>query len=803
MDAAPLLRRAASLLLPPGQKDAGAYFSCPPPLLVNNRSREAEVSILRGMQAGRSAPGRAQAGGPGRSLAYLNGVAVERVKHLGGGRAKALRQKGIRSVTDVLLHVPRRYIDRSRRMTLAEAEEGAEATVIGRVDRVWVRRPRRGLVIVEAVISDGTGRLRAVWFNQEYQARRLDRAAEAAFSGKIERYRGRLQIMSPAVYILDSGGESLAVGRVVPVHPAVGQVGPSFLRLGVHNALKRSRPITDPLPAGLRSRNELIDRDQALASVHFPESMAEVAPARRRLVFDEFFRLEVALAMTKQRRTAASQGIAHRLEPEEGGAGLVEQFVSALPFRLTGAQSRVIGEIRRDMASPLPMHRLLQGEVGSGKTVVAVAAALTGVQGGFQAAVMAPTEVLAEQHYEGVAGLLSASGMAPALEGELPMLDEGGPGRGGGQDARPLGGKAVRAALLTGERSDVNFRRRGRTGRGEMLDMIAGGRIDIVIGTHALIQEGVRFARLGAAVVDEQHRFGVHQRVELKEKAEGFDPDLLIMTATPIPRTLSMTLYGDLDVSELDEMPRGRRPVETWAASKDGAGLDRVQRAVRREVEKGRQAFVVCPLVEGSERSKEAAAAVAEHERLTRAFPDLRVGLLHGRMRPALKEEVMRAFRAAELDVLVATTVIEVGIDVPNATIMVIRDADRFGLSQLHQLRGRVGRGRHPAQCVLLADPSTEDGSERIAAMVAISDGFRLAEEDLRIRGHGTVFGARQSGFSDLRIADILRHRRELAAARREAFDLVERDPKLELHPEVKAEVRALLGVEVEWLFKS
>ena len=753
----------------------------------------------------RAPAGEARAEGPGRSLAYLNGIGVERVKFLGGRRARVLRGKGIRSVTDVLLHVPRRYIDRSRRVNLEEVEEGAEATVIGRVNRVSVRRPRRGMVIVEAVISDAAGLLRAVWFNQPYQARRLDRGAEVALSGKVERYRGRLQINSPSVFLLDSGQESLAVGRVVPVHPAVGEVGPSFMRLGVHNALKRSRPVADPLPAELRRRNRLIDRDRALASIHFPESMTDIAPARRRLVFDEFFRLEVALAMTKQRKLAASQGIAHLLEPGEGGPGLVEHFISALPFRLTGAQSRVIEEIRRDMAAPRPMHRLLQGEVGSGKTVAAVAAALTAVQGGFQAAVMAPTEVLAEQHYEGVDGLLSSAGMAPPLEGEvpLPVTAGGEPGGGGDRRDRGVNRSALRAALLTGERADVNFRRRGGTGRGELLEMIAGGEIDIVIGTHALIQEGVRFARLGAAVVDEQHRFGVHQRVKLKDKAEGVDPDLLIMTATPIPRTLSMTLYGDLDVSELDEMPRGRRPIETWAASGEGLGLDRVHEAIRREVEKGRQAFVVCPLVEGSAQSKEAAAAVAEHERLTRAFPDLRVGLLHGRMRPSLKEEVMQAFRAAELDILVATTVIEVGIDVPNATVMVIRDADRFGLSQLHQLRGRVGRGRHPAQCILLADPATEDGAERIAAMVDISDGFRLAEEDLRIRGHGTVFGARQSGFSDLRIADILRDRKELAAARREAFELVERDPKLELHPEVKAEVRALLGAEVEWLFKS
>lgn len=730
------------------------------------------------------------AGRAGRSLAYLNGIAIEQVKWLGGQRAKSLREKGIRSVTDLLFHIPRRYIDRSQKISLDSVEEGVETTVIGRVVGVSVRKPRRRMVIVEATIADDAGSIKAVWFNQQYLARRLDRGAEVALSGKIERYRGRLQISSPAVDVLAIGRENLAVGRVVPVYRAVGEATPSYLRLGVYNAMKRSRPIVDPLPAELRKRHGLVDRDQAVSSVHFPDSLPSVQPARRRLVFDEFFRLEVALAMTKQRKMETSVGILHRLDPEDR---LVGRFVEGLPYQLTGAQQRVIDEISGDLASPHPMHRLLQGEVGSGKTVVAVATVLTGVQGGYQAAVMAPTEVLAEQHYDGIVRMLADSGMAARPEGALSLFDvthDDGSGR------------QIRVALLSGNHAEVNFRRRGRTSREELLGWIAAGDIDIMIGTHALIQEGVRFSRLGVAVVDEQHRFGVHQRVELKEKAEGIDPDLLIMTATPIPRTLSMTLYGDLDVSELDEMPPGRKPVRTWAASMEGHDLDRVHQTIRREVERGRQAFVVCPLVMGSDRV-EAASAVAEHGRLTEVFPDLRVGLLHGQMRPSLKESVLGSFRSGDLDVLVATTVIEVGIDVPNATVMVIRDADRFGLSQLHQLRGRVGRGSHPSQCVLLADPTTKDGMQRISAMVKLSDGFRLAEEDLRIRGHGTVFGARQSGFSDLRVANILRDRKELISARREAFDLVERDPRLNGHPEVKEEVRALLGDAVEWLFKS
>ena len=730
------------------------------------------------------------AGNEVRSLAYLHGVGVDRVKWLGGKRAVALRGKGIRSVTDLLFHIPRRYIDRSQRMRLDEVEEGVETTVIGRVLRVTVRRPRRRMVIVEAVVGNDTGSVRAVWFNQEYQARRLDRGAEVALSGKIERYRGRMQITSPAVDILATGRENLAVDRVVPVYRALGEATPAYLRLGIHNALKRSRPIADPLPSGIRKAHALIGRDRAVASVHFPESLRAARPARRRLVFDEFFRLEVALAMAKQRKMADSVGISHRAGDE---GALVERFVDGLPFRLTGAQQRVIDEIAADLAAPYPMHRLLQGEVGSGKTVVAVATVLTGVQGGYQAAVMAPTEVLAEQHYEGITRLLADSGMAARPQGAVSLFD---------LDTDRGDGSGLVVALLTGNRAEVNLRRRGTTKRDELVEWVVDGRIDILIGTHALIQEGVRFRRLGIAVVDEQHRFGVHQRVKLKDKAEGVDPDLLIMTATPIPRTLSMTLYGDLDVSEIDEMPPGRKPVKTCSASMDHRGLEKAQETIRREAASGRQAFVVCPLVDGSVRV-EAASAVAEYERLGTVLPDLSLGLLHGQMTPSRKEAVMESFRNGETDVLVATTVIEVGIDVPNATVMVIRDADRFGLSQLHQLRGRVGRGPDPAQCILLADPTTEDGAKRIDAMVKHSDGFHLAEEDLRIRGHGTVFGARQSGFSDLRIADILKDRRELMAARREAFALVAEDPGLERHPEIGEEVRVLLGEQVEWLFRS
>jgi ATP-dependent DNA helicase RecG len=713
------------------------------------------------------------------SLAHLSTIPIDRVKHLSGARAGKLRTAGIETVVDLLQHVPRRYIDRSRIESLSNTPIGVEVTIIGEVHSVKVRRPRRNLMIIEAVITDGKSHLKAIWFNQRFRQQQLAEGSEIALSGKVESFRGSLQMKSPDVDLIRAKSESLVTGRVVPVYPTVGGVSSGHLRRGMYNALARSRPITDPLPPDAIERLVLVDRDTAYADIHFPETPERAVPARRRLVFDELFRLEVALALSKRKMIEESVGIAHAPD-----GSLLPSFIEGLPFQLTGAQRRVMDEIESDLRSPHPMHRLLLGEVGSGKTVVAVAALLDGVEGGYQGAVMAPTEVLANQHYLSITDLLERSGLAPPSDDRPNLFSSGGDG--------------VKVALLTSASAEVNFR--PEANREEVLGFIGAGEVDLVVGTHALIQEGVRFASLGIAVIDEQHRFGVHQRVSLKEKAESADPDLLIMTATPIPRTLSMTLFGDLDVSMLDEMPPGRPEVHTRAVAP--GDVESVYDRIRDEAAAGHQTFVVCPLVEDSPKI-EAASATAEYERFQGLFPTLRIGLLHGQMRSADKREVMERFRRVDLDVLVSTTVIEVGIDIPNSTVMVIQDADRFGLSQLHQLRGRLARHAGPNWCYLVADPTTDEGRERIDAMIRTDDGFELAEVDLAIRGQGTVFGARQSGLTDLRLSDILRDTNELIAARREAFALVDEDPHLENHSEIGREVRALLGDEVEWLFRS
>ncbi len=691
---------------------------------------------------------------PGRTLVELAGIGVERLHGVGERRRAALAEMGIDSVLDLLSWFPRRYVDRTRRVDLAELAVGETAAVYGEVVRVRARRTRQGRSMVEVTVGDGASALDVVFFNQPWRERQLRPGVGALFFGALGEYRGRRRMANPTVeVVLDPGGHERdpeRIGRVVAVYPS-GAEGLASWEIAdlVDQSLRRAGPLADPLAAGARAAHGLIERTAAYRQIHRPETAQWESPARRRLAFDELWRLQVASLERRRRLERDAAGVAH---PDlagdlAGGASLVGRFVAGHRFALTGAQRRAAEAILADLAAPRPMHRLLQGDVGAGKTTVALLAMLCAREGGRQSALVAPTEVLAEQH-------------AASLRADLAGLEVG--------DDTVLGGRrALRVGLLTG--------RAGARERRGVLESLAGGAIDVVVGTHALFEPTVRFRALGLVVVDEQHRFGVAQRAALIEaarerSAEGRDPDLLVMTATPIPRTAALTVFGDLDQSVLDELPAGRRPVEThWLRGDPAPAWARV----REEAAAGRRAFVVCPLVEESERL-DAASAVAERDRLAAGpLAGLRVGLVHGQMPGAEKEEVMGALRAGGLDVLVATVVIEVGVDVPEATVVVIEDAWRFGLAQLHQLRGRVGRSDRPSWCYLLGEAPSPDGAARLEALVASNDGFALAARDLELRGEGTLLGARQRGRSDLRLASLVRDADLVEAARAQAAELV------------------------------
>jgi ATP-dependent DNA helicase RecG len=702
---------------------------------------------------------------PGRRLGQLADIPVRELEKVGPKREEALAAMGIRTVLDLLTHYPRRYVDRTNQAAIASLKVGEEAMVLGTVKRVQSRRTRQRRAMVEVDVFDGSSYLHCVFFNQPWRAKQLSAGTEAVLFGKVESYKGRRQMSNPVVDLVGD-----RTGRIVPIYPQSGKAGLTTWELAgfVEEALRRAKGMADPLPAEWRERLVVVDRTWAFNQIHNPESMGAVEVARRRLVVDELLRLQLALVMRKRAVERESKGIRHVLDGE-----LVRRFHAGLPFALTGAQQRAIAEITADLAGANPMHRLLQGDVGSGKTLVAVTALLVAVQGGFQGAFMAPTEVLAEQHGLSVRHVL----------GRLTVPEEG----------TLTGDRPLRVELLTNRTTAAE--------RSRVLAGLADGTVDLLIGTHALLEEKVGFQALGVVVIDEQHRFGVEQRAALRGK--GDDPDVLVMTATPIPRTAAMTVYGDLDVTVLDELPPGRSPVVTqWARGE--LDVAAAYERVTAEVGEGRQAYVVCPLVEESEKVA-AKAATAEFARLsTEVWPDLRLALLHGQMPSKEKEAVMNAFRAGELDVLVATTVIEVGVDVPNASVMLITDADRFGMAQLHQLRGRVGRGAAQSWCYLLGAATTPDAEQRLAAIERSTDGFELAEVDLEIRGEGTVLGTRQKGQSDLKLASLRRDKDWVAKAREVAFALVDADPALAAHPVLREELRLLVDdEEAEFLFKS
>ncbi|MGA0323569.1 MAG: ATP-dependent DNA helicase RecG [Ilumatobacteraceae bacterium] len=694
-------------------------------------------------------------------------IDIARLKGVGEAKQRALHEYGISDVLELLMTYPRRWVDRTNQQRVADAALGEEVLLVVEVRGVEERQMRNRRKMVNVRVGDGTGTLRITFFNQPWRARQLTVGLVVAIHGKVEDYRGSFQMTNPVVDLIGD-----RTGRIVPIYPQSEKVRITTWELAalVDQALRRceSRGLADPLSVADQERLGLIGRFEALKSIHGPDSMADATAARRRLAFDELLRVQVELVRRKRELERTSQGIEHVV-----GGELVERFVGALPFPLTEAQRRAIDEIDTDMASPQPMHRLLQGDVGAGKTIVAVAALLNAVSGGHQGALMAPTEVLAEQHGSGVKALLDG----------LVVVD--------GDNL--FGERPLRVELLTNRVTGQDRR--------EVLAGLADGSVDIVIGTHALIQEGVEFGSLGAVVVDEQHRFGVEQRAALRAKSDGVVPDLLVMTATPIPRTAAMTVYGDLEVSALDELPPGRTPIAThWAAGPLSEA--NVWASVRDEVETGRQAYVVCPLIEESENLEVASAEETFEQLAAGELSNVRVGLLHGRMSSAEKEATMEAFRARELDVLVATTVIEVGVDVPNATVMVVLDADRFGIAQLHQLRGRVGRGEHASTCWLMT--TSEDANPRIEALVASTDGFELAEIDLELRGEGTLMSSAQKGRSDLRLASLRRDRELIEQAREVAFRIIDDDPELAQSDVLRSEITLLLSErEGDYLTKS
>lgn len=724
---------------------------------------------------------------PRRTLAYLADVPVDAVRSVGAARRRRFEQASIRTVAELLLTPPRRYLDRSQMSPIAGAPLGEEVTIGGEVLTFSKRRISRGRTMVNATVGDGSATMRVVWFNPYVS---LEVGEHVALSGTVERFRGSLQMKAPALDRLDRLG-SRTTGRILPVYPSIPHVKPTDFRAAMENAVRRSLPIADVVPEEVLDVHDLVDRTFAVRAIHFPDSMDEVPAARRRLVFDEFLRIQMALRARSHDDYETQIGVRNSVR-----GPLLERYVASLPFELTTDQSEALGEILEDMAGTTPLHRLLQGEVGSGKTVVVVAAILTSVESGHQAAFMAPTEVLATQHFLSTTRALEDAGMAP------PVGEEASTGTASLFATESPATRPVRVALLTSGRVATNFVD-GDVDRHRALEWLADGTIDIAFGTHALIQPDVEFHSLGITVVDEQHRFGVEQRVALRDRdrVEGV-PDLLLMTATPIPRTFVMALYGDLDVSTIRTLPPGRSPIPTESLP-SGGDVDRiVDGLVADEVAAGRQVFVVCPLVSPSD-TVDARSAIDECSRLAGSLEGVAVGLLHGQLTSQEKSRVMERFRSGDLDVLVATTVIEVGIDVPNATLMIVWNAERFGLSQLHQLRGRVGRGAAGGRCVLIADRSTEDAERRVDAMTRTGDGFELAEIDLSIRGHGTLFGASQSGAGDLRFGDLLRDAALVEAASSVARSAVAADRHGRFVTEVLAEFAALVGSEEEWLVRS
>lgn len=682
---------------------------------------------------------------------------LNQVKGIGDTYAKLLEFLGLRTVNDALYFFPFRHEDFSSFKKITELMFGRVESVLANVLDVAGVRTRGGKELVEVVVSDETGTLKCIFFNRR-MIYGLKPGAKLVLSGRVEQWGGSICMKAPSFEQADK--DWLHTGRLVPIYHSAGPIKLQTLRRHIKACVDRyAFALPEHLPLDLVNRNGLMDIVSAVEQYHFPDNQQMRDRARTRLAFDEFFLIQLGVQLKRKEwqdeRYAA---------PVKADPGLLNEWYAQLPFQLTDDQRKAVYDVLADLQKDRPMRRMIQGDVGSGKTMVAATALMLTVAAGFQGALMAPTQILAEQHYQGLSKLFASFAESAAMQRR---------------------GLSLRVALLTG-----NVKKKDKQ---EIYRQIGEGQIEIVIGTQALIQEGVEFNKLGLVITDEQHRFGVMQRSTLKDKGEQTNPHVLSMTATPIPRSLSLTVYGDLDLSIIEQMPPGRIPIRTkWVLPPD---REKAYNFIRKEIQKERQAFIICPLVEESENVA-AKAAVDEHARLQRdVYPDLRLGLLHGRMKPSDKDQIMRDFRDRKYDILVSTSVIEVGIDIPNATVILIEGADRFGLAQLHQFRGRVGRGKHQSYCLLLAtDDLGEEGQKRLKIIEETSNGFVLAEEDLKLRGPGEFFGTRQSGVPDLRVAGV-NDTHLLELARTEAHILFERDPGL-THPE-----HALLASKVAQLW--
>ncbi|MEC7291888.1 MAG: ATP-dependent DNA helicase RecG [Actinomycetota bacterium] len=701
------------------------------------------------------------------TLPDLSNIPLSRLKGIGPKKESSLNSLDIFSVLDILTHFPRRYIDRTNEAKISSLQVGEEGMILVEILNVYKQKTRNRRSLVTAKVTDQTGNVTLTFFNQPWREKQLKVGTEVIIFGKLDQYRGEYRMVNPVVDLIGD-----KTGKFIPVYAQSGKAGLSTWEFcnWTKDALDKSkvRGFAEPLPSAIREQYDLVSRDNAYSSIHNPKNLGEMLTARKRLVFDELLRIQLLLLARKRQLELATQGISHDFSGD-----LVNKLIESLPFEPTNAQSKAIAEIFQDLRASCPMHRLLQGDVGSGKTLVAIAALLSVVEAGKQGSIMAPTEVLAEQHFVSAKELL----------GSFILMDS----------TNLLGERKLNISLLTSQTSEKDTK--------DIRAKLRRGEIDIIVGTHSLIQESVEFADIGLAVVDEQHRFGVDQRAALRNKGNSAAiPDLLVMTATPIPRTAAMTVYGDLDVSILNELPEGRIPVETRRV----ADTPELWKEVKAQILEGRQVFIVCQLIDESENIDTTSAEATYHRLKDAELREMSVGLLHGRMHPSEKQNVMDSFRNGELNALVSTTVIEVGVNIPNATAMVILGAERFGIAQLHQLRGRVGRGSFQSICYLVSNSETSETDARLQALVDSNDGFHLAEIDLELRGEGTVMGAEQKGRTDLRIASLRRDKEWVSHARNAAnalLDLAQQGEDISLLIE---EMDLFFKEEkVEYLFKS